>query len=78
MRLGEARGDLDLFQEPLDAQGGGEVGPQHLEGHLALVPSVEGEVHRRHAAAADDPANLVALGEGGRQAGSRVSHVGST
>ena len=53
MRVLQVGGELDLGQEPLGADDRGELGPQHLERHLAVVPEVVGEVDRRHAARAD-------------------------
>ena len=66
--------DLDLAEETLAAERGGELGPQHLERHLAPVPEVLGEVHRGHAAGADFPLDAVAVGEGGGEAGESLAH----
>ena len=46
--MGEARGDLDLTQESTGPQGDGEIFPEHLEGHQALVPKVFREEDRSH------------------------------
>ena len=40
----------DLTQEALPAQRGGELGAEHLDGDLALVPEILGEVDRGHPA----------------------------
>ena len=63
----QVRRDLDLAQEPLDAEHGAELGLEDLERDLALVPDVAREVDRRHAAFADLPLDGVAAGEGGIQ-----------
>ena len=63
-----ARGGLDLLHEALGAEHGGELGLQDLEGDLAVVLEVLGEVDRRHAALAELALDAVAIGEGGREA----------
>ena len=47
----QVRRDLDLGQEPLDAEHGAELRVEDLERDRAVVPEVAREVHRRHAAA---------------------------
>ena len=47
----EIGGDLDLGQEALGADDGGELGAEHLDRDVAVVAQVVGEVDRRHAAA---------------------------
>ena len=46
-------GEPDLAQEPVSAHGGGDVGPEDLQGHGALVPQVQGEPDLGHASAAE-------------------------
>ncbi len=70
----KARCDLDLAYKPFGAERGGEFGPQHLHGHLALVLQVLGEIDRRHAASADLFLDGVAVGEGGFEAVKKVRH----
>jgi hypothetical protein len=36
----EAGGDPDLAKETIRTQGGGELGVEQLQGHLAIVPEV--------------------------------------
>ena len=84
----EPGGDLDLGQEPLDAEHGAELGAEHLERDLAVVLEVGGEVDRGHAAGAElalDPvallqrggeATVVAHGLGGITGGRRGIEVG--
>ena len=75
VRVLEVGGELDLGQEPLGADHGGELGTQHLERDLAVVPQVLGEVHRRHAAGADLALDAVAVGEGGLEPVEQLGHV---
>ncbi|HEX3233880.1 MAG TPA: hypothetical protein VHR41_06765 [Gemmatimonadales bacterium] len=42
-------GDADLAGEALRAEGGGELRPQDLHGHLTLVLGVVGQKDRGHA-----------------------------
>ena len=67
-------GGLDFHHEPLGADDGGELRLQDLERHLAVVLEVLRQVHRGHAALAELPLDAVAVGEGGGEAGKRVSH----
>ena len=53
----------------------GELGPQHLDCHLPVVPHVPGEVHRRHSALAELPLDAVAIAEGGGQAVGKCGQV---
>ena len=46
-------GDLDLAGEALRAQGGGELGAEHLDRDLALVLQVFGQEDGGHAALAE-------------------------
>ena len=55
--------DLDLGEEPLDAQHRAQLGPEHLERDLAVVLEVGGEVDGGHAAGAELALDPVALGE---------------
>ncbi len=61
--VAEPRRDLDLAQEPLGAEGLGQLGAHHLDRHLAVVLEVLGQVHRGHAALAQHPLDPVALGQ---------------
>ena len=63
VRMAELRRDLDLAQEPVGAERGGQLRPHHLHRHLAMVLQVRGQVHRRHPALAQDPLDLVAAGQ---------------
>ena len=63
---------LDLAQEPLGADHRGELRPEDLDGDLAIVLQVLGEIHRGHAAGAQLPLDPVAVGQGERQSVGRL------
>jgi hypothetical protein len=68
----EIRRDFDLTEEPRDAQRLGEIGVEDLEGDLAVVTQVLGEIHRAHPALPEFALDRVAVRE--RQA-KRVGEV---
>ena len=49
----QRRGDADLREEPLGADGRGDLVAQHLDRDAAVVPQVAREIHGGHAAARD-------------------------
>ena len=51
--MGERGGEVDLAQEPLAAERLGEVRVEDLDGDVAVVLEVAGEVDGRHAAGAE-------------------------
>src|SRR5688572_13955779 len=59
----QPRGDLDLAQESLASDEASDVGVQHLDRYLASVPRIVGQVDRRHPAAADLAADVIAAPE---------------
>ena len=61
-------GDLNLLEEPLGAQHGGQLGPEDLDRHFSVVFEVLGEVDRGHAARAEFFLDDVAVSEGGFEA----------
>ena len=67
--MGEAGRDLDLVQEPLDPHALRELGEEDLDGDLALVLAVEGEIDGGVPAAAELALDRVAVGEGGGELG---------
>ena len=67
-------GGLDLGQEPLRAEDRRELGPEHLERDLPVVPQVVREVDRGHAALPDLALEAVPVGERGRQVRERLGH----
>jgi hypothetical protein len=72
--VGQIGGCLDLGQEALRADHGGELWPENLEGHSSVVPEILGEVHRGHPARADLSLDSVAAFEGRVQAGDWLGH----
>ena len=78
MGVGEARGHLDLLQEPLDPKEGGQAREQHLERNVAPVLAVVRQIHGGHAAATEHLTELVALGERRREIEGDVGWHGIT
>ena len=64
----EAGGDLDLGEEAIAADDGAQLGVQDLDGDLAAVLQVLGEVDGGHAALAELALEAVAVGQGGGEA----------
>jgi hypothetical protein len=60
----EPGADADLLQEPLGAEYRGELRPQELEGDLAVVFHVPGEVDRGHPTAAELALDDITVAEG--------------
>ena len=56
-------GDLDFPEEALAAEHGRQLGAQHLDGDLAAVLEVLGEVDGGHATGAEFALDPVAVGE---------------
>ena len=65
VRVLEVRGELDLGEEPLGADHGGELGPQDLERDPPVVSEVCREIDHGHAAGADLAVEPVAVFESG-------------
>ena len=59
----ETGGDADLALEAVGADGGGELGVQHLERHELVALEVARQHHARHPAAAEIAVERVAVGE---------------
>ena len=59
---------LDLGEKAVRADHRGELGPEHLDGHPAVVAQVVTEVDRGHAALAQLPLQAVAVGQGSGEA----------
>jgi hypothetical protein len=70
----QLRRQLDLAQESIGAEGGREVGAQHLDRHLPVVLEVLREIHRPHAAASQLPLQAVAVAKGFGEPGRDVAH----
>ena len=67
-------GGPDLAEKPLGADHRRELGPQDLDGDLAVVPQVLGEVDGGHAALAELALDPVAVGERGGEADPGLLH----
>src|SRR5206468_8844914 len=72
VRMSEARRDPDLAQEPLGPERRSELRAEDLDRDVAAVFPVLREVDGGHAAPAEEAAQLVPLGQGGRQIGWNV------
>ena len=59
----QRRGELDLLEEPLGAEHGGELRVQHLDRDVAVVAQVAREVDRRHAAAPSSRSSVIRRAE---------------
>ena len=68
VRVLEPGGGLDLPQEALGPERGGELGAEHLDGHLAVVPQVLRQVDRGHPPAPELALDDVAVGQSGLEA----------
>ena len=64
----EPGGDLDLAQEALVAEGGGQLGAEHLDRDRPLVLHVGREKHDGHSPGADFSLYAAALSQSGLQA----------
>jgi hypothetical protein len=62
----------DLGQESLPAEHCGQLGPEHLDGHFAVVLEVVGEIYRGHAAVPKLAFEHVAIAECGSEGVRRV------
>ena len=63
VRMLQPRGRTDLAQEPLATERRAEVGMQHLDGDIAIVLEIMGEIHGGHAARAEFAFDAVVAGE---------------
>ena len=68
VRMRQAGRDLDLADEPVVPERRGELGPENLEGDLALVLDVLRQVDGRHAALTEFPLDHIAVGDRDLQA----------
>src|SRR5213083_2715386 len=73
-RFSRSRSDLDLSEEALGAEGGRQLGPEHLDRDGAAVLQVPGQIDRRRAPVAQLPVDRVPIGQGAAQAGEQLSH----
>ena len=71
----QVRRDSDLGQKSLDAKHRAELGEQHLERDLPVVPNVFRQIHRCHAATPELTLDPVAVGKGSGQPAGGGRHV---
>src|SRR5262245_27764924 len=71
----EGGGGLDLPHKSVGTEHGGELGFQDLDGDLAVVPQILGEIDRGHAALAELALDAVTVRKSCGQAGHSVAHV---
>jgi hypothetical protein len=71
-------GDLDLPQEPLRSQRGGELRPQHLDRDLSVMLEILGEINGGHAAPAELALDQVPVAQSVSQFGSGPVDHGET
>src|SRR5438105_1159833 len=64
----QLRGGLDLSQEPVCAERGGDLLAEHLDGDETVMSRIAGQKHHRHAAAAQLPLERVAVRQGRAEA----------
>src|SRR5439155_12819655 len=76
VRVLQPRGELDLTQEAISPERGGQRRLQHLERDRAAVLEVAGEIHGGHAALAELPLDQVSVGQGSLQRDGRAGHPG--
>jgi hypothetical protein len=56
--------DLDLPNEAFGAEARGKLGPEDLDGNVAVMLQVLGEIDGGHTAAPDLPFDLITVGKG--------------
>ena len=54
---------LDLGEKPLGADDGGQLGAQHLEGDVAVMTEIFGQIDRGHAALPQLTLQAIAIGQ---------------
>ena len=63
----ELGGDADLAGEPVGPEHRSQLGPEHLDRDLAVMPQIVGEIDRGHPAVAQLALDPVAARERGRE-----------
>ena len=77
MRVLEIGGGLDFAEEAISAECGGELGAEDLDGDLAVVLEVFGEVDGGHAALAEFANDAIAVSERSRKAFDAIHNAAS-
>src|SRR5690606_8378760 len=75
VRVLQPRRRADLGEKAFRPEGRAEVGVQHLDGHIALVLEIVGEVDGGHATSPKLALDAVAVGERGGETCGDVCHV---
>jgi hypothetical protein len=75
VRMCQSGGDPDFTQKPFCADGRCEFGAQHLDGHLAMVSQVLGEIDSCPATGAEFALVGVAIRQSMHETCEGVSHV---
>jgi hypothetical protein len=65
----------DFGDEPVGADDRGEVSPEHLDRHLALVPDVQREVDGRHSTSAEFALDAISRQKRRRERDGNVRHA---
>ena len=71
----EVRRGVDLGEDPFGAAGGGEIGLEHLERHVAVMPEVPGQIDGGHPALTKLALDAIAALDGCVQARNRIHCV---
>ena len=66
-------GDPDLAKEPVGADRGGQLGPEHLDRDRAGRAGGPAAIDHRHAAPAELTIHAITAGQVGREAGDRIA-----
>lgn len=74
MRVREARSQANLAYKAFASHRVGDLGAQHLDGHIPLVPEITGTIHGCHATGSNQRFDGVSTVEGGGQNGQRGGH----
>ena len=72
--MAEVRREVDLADEPLPQQAGGDVGVQDLDRHPPVGVLLHGQEHPGHAAGADLPLHVIAVSEACTQGREHIEH----
>jgi hypothetical protein len=70
----EPGGEVDLSKEALGAEGGGELGVEHLEGDGAVMAEIAGEPDGGHAPATELALEGIAVSQACAKQGHGVGH----
>ena len=66
--------DLDLAVEPLRTDGCGQLRVEHLDGDVALMLQIQGQIDRGHAAATQLALDGISVGKSDLETGEDLGH----